>query len=312
MSAASLPRGVLSIHALPADHHDGPWDSIVTPAETKERLLGALVLRLLHGSRLAAGDVPLHGIVMLIGPPGTGKTTLGRGAAQEAARAVAARGATTFAEIDPHALPSDLLGETQRNVTRLLREVIPELAAYRPHTVVLVDEVESFAVRRSAASFETNPVDVHRATDAVLAGVDELAQRCPTVAFVVTSNFVEAVDEAFLSRADLVLHLELPDVTTRTAILALALRDLASLWPPLAHLASDAELCDELAKRCDGWDGRRLRKLPLQAIARTARTAADPTRITAADLLEAAAQPLLLPGVATGGGPAWGGSPIRG
>jgi pachytene checkpoint protein 2 len=35
---------------------------------------------------------------------------------------------------------------------------------------VLIDEVESFAVRRSLASFETNPVDVQRATDAVLAG----------------------------------------------------------------------------------------------------------------------------------------------
>ena len=35
---------------------------------------------------------------------------------------------------------------------------------------MLIDEVESFAVRRSLASFETNPVDVQRATDAVLAG----------------------------------------------------------------------------------------------------------------------------------------------
>ena len=36
---------------------------------------------------------------------------------------------------------------------------------------MLIDEVESFAVRRSLASFETNPVDVQRATDAVLAGL---------------------------------------------------------------------------------------------------------------------------------------------
>jgi hypothetical protein len=39
---------------------------------------------------------------------------------------------------------------------------------------VLIDEVESFAVARSAASFAANPVDVHRATDAVLAGIDAI------------------------------------------------------------------------------------------------------------------------------------------
>ena len=55
---------------------------------------------------------------------------------------------------------------------RLLQDTIPELAARRPHTVVLVDEVESFAVRRTSASFETNPVDVHRATDAVMLGIE--------------------------------------------------------------------------------------------------------------------------------------------
>jgi hypothetical protein len=57
-SADALPRGVLSVHALPASHHDGPWDSIVTPAGTKERLLGTAVLTLRHGRRLSAVGAP--------------------------------------------------------------------------------------------------------------------------------------------------------------------------------------------------------------------------------------------------------------
>ena len=60
-------------------------------------------------------------------------------------------------------------------------ETVPEIAARRPFTVVLIDEVESFAVRRSAASLEANPVDVHRATDAVLLGIDEIAKTLPSV-----------------------------------------------------------------------------------------------------------------------------------
>ena len=252
MSTQSLPRGVASVHVLPAGHHDGPWDSIVVPDGTRERLLGTALVAMMHGRRLAALPAPPSGLIVLAGPPGTGKTTLGRGLAQAAALAVAARGATTFLEIDPHAMPSEMLGESQRNVTRLLRDIVPELAASRPHVVVLIDEVESFAVRRDLASFETNPVDVQRATDAVLAGLDHLAAAVPGAVVVTTTNFVSAVDEAFLSRADLVVELALPDAAARARIIAAALTDLAVAWPELKDLADDGALHDELAARTDG------------------------------------------------------------
>ena len=83
-----------------------------------------------------------------------------QGLAQAAALAVADQAATTFVEIDPHAMPSEMLGQSQRNVVRLLRDVVPELARDRPHVAVLIDEVDSFAVCRDLVSFETNPVDV--------------------------------------------------------------------------------------------------------------------------------------------------------
>src|SRR5258707_11254875 len=169
---AALPPGVLSMHVLPAEHHDRDWDAIVVPREVKERLLGQALLTLKHGRKLAQLAGLPHGLIVLAGPPGTGKTPLARGLAQGAALALAREGATTLVEVNPHAFPSDMLGESQRNIMRLLQDTIPELAARRPHTVVLIDEVESFAVRRTSASFETNPVDVHRATDAVMHGID--------------------------------------------------------------------------------------------------------------------------------------------
>ncbi len=285
MTEQSMPPGVLSVHALPADHHDGPWDAIITPPGVKERLLGTALFTLLHGRALSALAGAVHGLIVLAGPTGTGKTSLARGLAQAAALAVSDRGATTFVEVDPHAFPSEMLGESQRNVTKLFRDTIPELAARRPHTVVLLDEVESFAVRRSVTSLDTNPVDVHRATDAVLAGIDDVADRCPTVVFVVTTNFLSVVDEAFLSRADLVLELDLPDEPTRARILRSALEELAVHWPEIGTLAKDEALHAELAGRCEGWDGRRLRKLPLRAIAESPRSAREPATLTARGLL---------------------------
>jgi len=284
----ALPPGVLSMHVLPAEHHDRDWDAIIVPREVKERLLAQALLVLQHGRRLSMLSGLPHGLIVLAGPPGTGKTTMARGLAQVAALALAREGATTLVEINPHAFPSDMLGESQRNVTRLLTETVPEIAARRPFTVVLIDEVESFAVSRSAASFEANPVDVHRATDAVLLGIDEIAKKLPSVLFVTTTNFIEAVDSAFLSRADLVMRFSLPDVETIGRILESAIRELAVQWPVLEPMTREPARVAELAEMCEGWDGRRIRKLVLAALAQRLEVARDPARLTWDDFLAAA------------------------
>ena len=297
----ALPPGVLSMHVLPAEHHDRDWDAIIVPREVKERLLAQALLVLEHGRKLSMLSGLPHGLIVLAGPPGTGKTTMARGLAQVAALALARKGATALVEINPHAFPSDMLGESQRNVTRLLTETVPEIAARRPFVVVLIDEVESFAVRRSAASFETNPVDVHRATDAVLLGIDEVAKTLPSVLFVTTTNFIEGVDEAFLSRADLVMRFSLPDRETIERILAHALGELAVQWPALLPLTRDTGRLSELAAMCEGWDGRRIRKLVLAALAQRLEVARDPATLSWDDILSAARKK---GGVEWAGGPA--------
>lgn len=288
MTQASLPFGVTGIHALPSDHHDGPWDSMVLPANTKEQLLSSALLVLRHGHLLDGLSAAPHGLILLAGPPGTGKSTLAQGLAQAAARQLAPRGATTLVEIDPHAFPSDLLGESQRQVSRLFNDTLPELGARRPHMIVLIDEVESLAVRRSSASFETNPVDVHRATDAVLAGLDTLRAQSPHTVLVATTNFVDAVDEAVLSRADLVLTTSLPDTETIERIVRSSLVELAGQWQEVIPLAEDVSLHAKVAERLLGLDGRRARKTVLAALASRPETALDPGQLTADDLLNAA------------------------
>jgi len=60
------------------------------------------------------------------------------------ARAVhGARITLAIVEIDPHAFPSQMLGESQRSVARLFERTLPDLARRGRPTVVLLDEVES-------------------------------------------------------------------------------------------------------------------------------------------------------------------------
>ena len=69
-------------------------------------------------------------------------------------------------------------GRSQKAVERLFSETLAEAATQGP-TIVLLDEVETLAADRGKLSLQANPIDVHRAVDAVLTSVDRLARESP-------------------------------------------------------------------------------------------------------------------------------------
>jgi len=119
-------------------------------------------------------------------------------------------------------------------------------------------------------------------------GIDSISTALPSVLFVATTNFYQGVDEAFLSRADLVMHFALPDEATITAILQHSLEELALLWPTLRSLLERRAELAQVAKLCAGWDGRRVRKLILAALAQRTEVARDPSLLSIDDLRRAA------------------------
>src|SRR5207245_9840940 len=132
----------------------------------------------------------------------------------------------------------------------LFATTIAEHAAIGP-VIVLLDEVETLAAARSKMSMEANPVDVHRATDAVLAKLDHLASNNRELLFIATSNFPQAIDDAFLSRADLIINVDMPGPEACRAILTDTVKALAEVFPQVTEILSDPDF-DKAAELCKG------------------------------------------------------------
>ena len=280
--------GILDSRLLPDVDFTGQWDAVILDSQQKDRLLSQCILNFTLRGRVNRAHLPLHGLIVLHGPPGTGKTSLARGLASRTAEVVNRLGQFRYIEVEPHSLTSASLGKSQKAVRELLGETIAEQAERGP-LIVLLDEVETLAADRSRMSMDANPIDVHRATDAVLAQLDQLASKYPQLLFIATSNFTKSVDGAFLSRADLIENVGLPGAQACELILRSAFEELERAFPGVRHILQDREF-QRAAEKCVGLDGRRIRKLVISACAVRKETAIDPGKLSLADLLVAATQ----------------------
>ena len=282
ISSLSNPEGIALHCKLPQDRFDIAWTSIKLAEGIRERLLSQSLLSLTVRQKLPFESAPLHGLILLTGPPGTGKTTLGQGLANKVAKQLPKADAV-YVEINPHALTSSALGRSQKAVAKLFEQTIPELAIGCV-AIVLLDELETLAVSRHQISLEANPVDVHRATDAVLVGIDQLTKKHDNVLLIATTNFPKALDKAVLSRADHIEEIGLPNEYARHEIIVSTLNSVGSVWPDVRELSGDI---GGLVESSEGLDGRRIRKEIFVAMAHNVETAKNPNLLTSMQIKKA-------------------------
>lgn len=283
------PEGVARRCYLPESHFEAAWTSIKLADGVRERLLAQSLLSLTIRQKLPFESAPLHGLILLMGAPGTGKTTLGRGLANQISKQLVGV-KTAYIEINPHALTSSALGRSQQAVAKLFEQTIPELAL-NGATIVLLDELETLAVSRHHLSMEANPIDVHRATDAALSGMDRLTRSNRNVLLIGTTNFPKALDRAIISRADHIEEIGLPTESARREIILDTLNAVGSVWKDLHALEADI---NRLAKAAHGLDGRRIRKEIFVAMASDIEVAKNPGKVTAQQIESAFRQAIIM------------------
>ncbi|KAI9600709.1 hypothetical protein H4Q26_000500 [Puccinia striiformis f. sp. tritici PST-130] len=284
---------------LPANKYEGVWESLIYEEGLKIKLLNYIYSSIIFAEQNVNSNlISWHRLILLHGPPGTGKTSLCKALSQKVSiRLSGIYQKTELVEINSHSLFSKWFSESGKLVHSLFTKIEQIAENVDVFVLVLIDEVESLAGSRSSGATGSEPSDALRAT------LDKL-RYYKNVLVLTTSNLTGSIDEAFLDRADIKQFIDLPSPEAVYWILRTCLQELiqTKIISPRKFLdykeavmvgdqltdgsraRTDQATGDGKSKRsrqsslrllavaeaASGMSGRSLRRLPLLAHARTA------------------------------------------
>ncbi|XP_071444081.1 pachytene checkpoint protein 2 homolog isoform X1 [Hetaerina americana] len=269
---------------LPSTDFHGLWESLVYDSSIKDNLLNFVETTLLFSDKkVDTNVVSWNRVVLLHGPPGTGKTSLCKALAQKLSIRLSERYRHgQLVEINSHSLFSKWFSESGKLVMKMFEKIRDLIDDKEALVCVLLDEVESLAHARKASMSSSEPSDSLRVVNAVLTQIDQM-RRYPNVLILTTSNLTNAIDLAFIDRADIKQYIGLPSAFAIYKIYHSCINELLrvgiitpveKIFPIRSLQLTKFEENDAtrlsiqllaIARASEGMSGRTLRKIPFLA-----------------------------------------------
>ena len=213
------------------------WDDIAGCEDAKKLLKEAVVLPMIMPEFFRGIRRPYRGVLM-VGPPGTGKTML--------AKAVATECKTTFFNVCSSSLTSKYHGESEKLVRLLF-----EMAHFYAPSTVFIDEIDSICSKRGTSNEHEASrrvksellVQMEGVSTTQASGADDATKM---VIVLGATNFPWDIDEALRRRLEKRIYIPLPDLNGRESLLQINLREVA--------LAADVDL-KAIASSLEGYSG---------------------------------------------------------